>query len=203
MQWIGQCVGMILFLWIFCLALEAYSFVGLKPVIQASRASSLYHSVGCEVQVFEDAAELKKNVARDFADNAIACISERDAFYAAVPGGSVLEMLRSLVPIKTEVDWSEVFLYCVHHKIVPASDTGGTHTKGLSLFSNECGIPSSLPTIFSFLEDKEHFPVCGVQGETWMIDETCARGLDEYSQDDERDFEYGQRLMIGHWCYVI
>ena len=115
MQWIGQCVGMILFLWIFSLALEAYSFVGLKPVIQASRASSLYHSVGCDVQVFEDAAELEKNVARDFADDAIARISERDAFYTAVPGGSVLEILRSLVPIKTEVDWSKVFSYYVHH----------------------------------------------------------------------------------------
>ena len=35
----------------------------------------------------------------------------------------------------------QVFLYFVNHKIVPASDAGGTHTKGLDLFINACGIP--------------------------------------------------------------
>ena len=50
-------------------------------------------------------------------------------------------MLRALVPIKEEVDWGKVILYFVNHKIVPASHSEGTHTKGLDLFINECGIP--------------------------------------------------------------
>jgi 6-phosphogluconolactonase/glucosamine-6-phosphate isomerase/deaminase len=47
------------------------------------------------------------------------------------------------VPTKDEVDWRKVFLYFVqvNHKIVPTSDAGGTHTKGLDLFINACGIP--------------------------------------------------------------
>ena len=33
------------------------------------------------------------------------------------------------------------------------------------------------------LQEKEDFPVCGVRGETWMIDESCARGLDQYFEE--------------------
>ncbi len=102
-------------------------------------------------------ASLEQHLCEDLISVAKVAISDRGQFHLAVPGGSVLKMLRALKPYKDELDWGAVYLYYVNHKIVPASDTGGTHTKALHLFINECGITNVFsPTQVEGLSLAEH-----------------------------------------------
>ena len=64
-------------------------------------------------------------------------INEKNAFYIAVPGGSVLKLLAGLKIYKSTIDWSKVFLFYVNHKCVAVNDPTSTHFKAKSLFLDE------------------------------------------------------------------
>lgn len=64
-------------------------------------------------------------------------INDKNAFYIAVPGGSVLKLLAGLKIYKSTIDWSKVFLFYVNHKCVAVNDPTSTHFKAKSLFLDE------------------------------------------------------------------
>lgn len=74
------------------------------------------------------------------ADEAKAAIEARGHFYMAIPGGSVLSMLKGLSG-HPEVDWGKMKVFYVNHKCVSREDDLATHKKALSLFVAPLGIP--------------------------------------------------------------
>lgn len=106
-----------------------------------------------QVFCFKTQESLSNGLCADFIDCAKREIESKNAFYCAVPGGSVLKMLGGLKSVANEIDWTKVFLYYVNHKCVSNTDPSATHFKAKSLFIDAVGIPST--NVFTLSEDGE------------------------------------------------
>jgi 6-phosphogluconolactonase/glucosamine-6-phosphate isomerase/deaminase len=94
------------------------------------------------IQVEKIEQEVGPALCKLVADAAVAAIGARGCFAMAIPGGSVLSMLKGLSSYP-EVNWSKVHVFYVNHKCVSMEDTLATHKKALDLFVRPLGIPES------------------------------------------------------------
>lgn len=97
------------------------------------------------INIYKTSEEVANALCSDVLAAAHSSIASRGKFTIAVPGGSVLKMLSKLKtnPSTKEIDWANVFLYYVNHKIVPDTDPTSTNLKAEGLFIKEIGLPLS------------------------------------------------------------
>ena len=76
------------------------------------------------------------------ASAASAAIGARGSFTMAIPGGSVLSMLKGLAA-HPDVEWAKTHIFYVNHKCVAMDDDLATHKKALGLFVHPLGIPEA------------------------------------------------------------
>lgn len=94
-----------------------------------------------DVLVYNSLTTLENGLCEDFLACAKTEIIKKNAFFAAIPGGSVLKLLKGLTSRLNEVDWSKVFIYYVNHKCVPNDDPSATHYKAKNYFLDATKIP--------------------------------------------------------------
>jgi len=96
-----------------------------------------WNTSGIKVKVYSNTETVGSELCKEIVENASKEINEKNAFYIAVPGGSVLKLLAGLKAYKSAIDWSKVFLFYVNHKCVAVNDPTSTHFKAKSLFLDE------------------------------------------------------------------
>lgn len=96
------------------------------------------------IAIYPTSKDLGAKLCTDIKTAAALAISEKGAFYLAVPGGSALKLLSGLKNAANgpSVDWTKVFVFYVNHKCVPMTDPSATHFKAVELFIDDLMIPS-------------------------------------------------------------
>lgn len=102
-----------------------------------------------QLQVYESVDVVGSALCKEIIDIASKEIKDKNAFFIAVPGGSVLKLLAGLRVYKSSVDWSKVFLFYVNHKCVPNNDPTSTHLKAKNLFLDFLNMESNAFPIVS------------------------------------------------------
>ena len=98
------------------------------------RRKSVQLQMASKVLVFPTPDALGAQLCKDIIANGKFEIARKGSFSLAVPGGSVLKLLKALKPYKSDVDWSKIYLIYANHKCIPSDDPSATHNKALSIF---------------------------------------------------------------------
>lgn len=97
--------------------------------------TSTISTTSTEVLVYENSDRLATALCDHIVALATREIELKGSFHFAVPGGSVLKLLKSLKDQKYDIlDWSKCHMFYVNHKCLPDSDPSATHKKAKSLF---------------------------------------------------------------------
>lgn len=90
-----------------------------------------------KVLIKPDADAVGMALCQEVASAAAKAIAERGAFALAIPGGSILKMLKAGKDLLKGVEWSKGIMAYVNHKCVPNDSPDATHKKALDLFLSD------------------------------------------------------------------
>lgn len=96
------------------------------------------------LRIFPDAAGVTAALAQTFADAARAAVAERGAFEVALSGGTTPKAAYQLLaaePLRSQIDWSRVFVYFGDERCVPPGDPASNYLMAYDALLGAVPIP--------------------------------------------------------------
>ena len=95
------------------------------------------------LRVFADATGVTSALAQTFCDCARTAIAQRGAFDVALSGGSTPKgayQLLAAEPLRSQIDWSNVFVYFGDERCVPPDDPASNYANDESPYTWETSV---------------------------------------------------------------